>query len=349
MPQDAAFLIPFPSRMNAGAVSARGRHAKWVRQWRLVCGEEAELRYASSRFDDLAAYVYPDADAEGFDLALNVLGWFFLLDDQFDTPETGQRLAAVEACQQMILLLHREPGPVALSAPPLVAAFSSLWNAMCVGMSEQWRGRAAWDWVDYLAGNIAEVADRQAGTAVSYEQHLTVRRRSIGARPALLLSERTGHFEVPSLAFYSSHMEAMRAIVVDHIVLTNDVCSLEKDDARGDTNVVRLLMRKRRISRDQAVSALVRHVDGLLETFVELEAGLPRLCVTLGLTPTETSAVHRYADAMRAWIRGNYDWSRSSGRYAAQAADQVARNQTGHLNLQDLVSRLPTEDGPLDQ
>ncbi|MFE0100708.1 terpene synthase family protein [Streptomyces sp. NPDC059009] len=71
-----------------------------------------------------------------------------------------------------------------------------------------------------------------------------MRRRSVGVLPDFDMRECIGPYEVPAPAWYSSHLEKMRISTVEHVILVNDVCSLEKDEARDDLNLVRLLQHR---------------------------------------------------------------------------------------------------------
>ncbi len=55
----------------------------------------------------------------------------------------------------------------------------------------------------------------------------------------------------------------------------------------------------------------------------------------LALSPTDRAAVRSYVDVLRALIRGNYDWSRTAGRYSPQAKPLIATTQTGISRTRD--------------
>jgi hypothetical protein len=90
----------------------------------LLVGAEAERRYlfgevASSRRSPTRCH-----RAE-IDLAFDVMGWFFLFDDQFDVPDGGYPHAALAACQALINLVHQPEHPLEPGAPPVVTAFAT--------------------------------------------------------------------------------------------------------------------------------------------------------------------------------------------------------------------------------
>ncbi|MFF4456638.1 terpene synthase family protein [Streptomyces goshikiensis] len=60
-------------------------------------------------------------------------------------------------------LLHRPPGTPPVRSSPLADAFADVWRRMAHGMSRRWQQRTAQHWIEYLAANLTEAADRQVG------------------------------------------------------------------------------------------------------------------------------------------------------------------------------------------
>ncbi|MFJ8475679.1 pentalenene synthase [Kitasatospora sp. NPDC094011] len=356
MPQDVEFTMPVESRVSPELDRARRRHLDWVRASGLVTGDEALHRYEASRVADSAAYGFPEAVGADLDLCFDLLGWLFLFDARFDprsdarpgtrpgTPsDTPNRRtdAAIAVCQDLVGLL-RWPKPPAAPARPVVAAFADCWRRMGRGRSEEWRRRTAHDWVDYLAGWPTRIADRAHGVPPDPAAHLRARRRTIGVRPLLALAERVGDFEVPLLAWHSTHLEGMRIAACDAVVAMNEIHSLEKDEARGFPNLVPSLVHHRGLSRAEAVRQVCGTVERSVASFVDLRAGLPQLEQALGAGRMPELA--RYADAHAAWIRGYHDWGRAAPRYTAPAdPENLGPEHLGpeHLGPEHLAAPQP--------
>src|SRR5215469_3353409 len=133
-----------------------------------------------------------------------------MVDDAFDVPAGRTADEAVAVCQQLMELL---PDPSAVgarwAASPLVTAFTDIWRREREGMSEFWRQRASCTWTGYLAGNLAEEANRRVAAVLTPAEYMRVRRQSIGVLPAYCVGETVGPSEVPPLAWYSNHLAAM--------------------------------------------------------------------------------------------------------------------------------------------
>ncbi|MGC9540642.1 terpene synthase family protein [Streptomyces sp. UG1] len=184
----------------------------------------------------------------------------------------------------------------------------------------------------YLEGNLTEEADRRAGTRPDAEQRTHNHRRSGGVRPSIDLVESAACFEIPPLVWYSTLIESLRLCTVDSVILVNDFYSLEADEARGDPNLVTCLMAEHSYSRDQALDAARDLHDHIVDRFLALSRQVPEFCAALDLTEAESVDVARYVEVMRHLIRGNYDWSRTNGRYSSSVSATHGPTNLGYLH-----------------
>jgi len=339
MPQDIEFFMPYSEKTASDLSAAMERHLRWAKDMGFMPSEAAADRYRFCQHAEVGAWFCPEPrHNRELDLQLDVNGWYFMLDDAFDVPAGQTADGAVAVCQRLIELL---PNPSAADAgqvaSPLVTAFADIWQREREGMSEFWKQRASCTWTGYLAGNLAEEANRRAGAALTPVEYMRVRRRSVGVLPAYDMRECIGRSEVPALAWYGSHMAAMRRLSVEHVIMVNDVCSLEKDEARHETNLVTLLASQRGLSRDAAISHVVGSADDHMRRFQELESGISRVCDRLALTDIGRAAVHSHVASMRDMVSGNYHWSRTCGRYSRKAAALLGPGRPSLLGLHDLT------------
>jgi pentalenene synthase len=340
VPQDVTFFMPYQEKVATGLSAALERHLLWARDMGFLPSEAAADRYRFSQHAELGAWFCPEPEQDrDLDLQLDVNGWFFMVDDAFDVPAGQTADGAVAVCVQLIELLSGSATTAAGRATsPLVTAFADIWRREREGMSEFWRQRASCTWTGYLAGNLAEEANRRAAAVLTTAEYMRVRRQSIGVLPAYGMGETVGPSEVPPLAWYSNHLAAMRRLTIEHVIMVNDVHSLEKDEARHEKNLVSLLVGQRGLSRDAAIGQVVSTADDHMRKFQELESGIPALCDRLALTSTGRAAVHRQVASMRDMVSGNYHWSRTCGRYSREATVLLGAGRPSLLGLHDLTS-----------
>jgi pentalenene synthase len=331
--------MPYQEKVATGLSAAIERHLRWARDMGFLPSDAAADRYRFSQHAELGAWFCPEPGLDrDLDLQLDVNGWFFMVDDAFDVPAGQAADGAVAVCQRLMELLSSPDAAVAGRATsPLVTAFADIWRREREGMSEFWRQRASSDWTGYLAGNLAEEANRRVAAVLTPAEYMRVRRESIGVLPAYGMGETVGPFEVPPLAWYSNHLAAMRRLSIEHVIMVNDVHSLEKDEARQEKNLVLLLVGQRGLSRDAAISHVVSTANDHMRKFQEMESVIPRVCDRLALTETGRTAVQRHVASMRDMVSGNYHWSRTCGRYSREATAMLGPGLPSLLGLHDLT------------
>lgn len=331
--------MPYPEKIAVGLSAALERHLRWARGMGFLPSEAAADRYRFCQHAEVGAWFCPEPGQDrDLDLQLDVNGWFFMMDDAFDVPVGQTADGAVAVCQRLIELLPNPAAGAGRAAPPLVTAFADIWQREREGMSGFWQQRASCTWTGYLGGNLAEEANRLAAAALTPAEYMRVRRQSVGVLPAYDMRECIGPSEVPALAWHSTQVAAMRRLSVEHVIMVNDVCSLEKDEARCEANLVTLLASQGGLTRDAAISQVVSRADNHMRKFRELESGIPRLCDQLALTEAGRAAAHGHVVSMRDMVSGNYHWSRACGRYSSEAATLLGPGLPGLLGLHDLTS-----------
>ncbi|MFE3875985.1 terpene synthase family protein [Kitasatospora sp. NPDC059146] len=330
MPQDAEFFMPYPRRSHPDTPAALERNIQWARQFGPLPTDSAVALYAASGVAEFGTDFCTEA-GDDVDLLTNGMAFHFIFDDFFDTPSGQPADAAVAAALEMADLLGR---PALSPRPPTTrigAAFARLWADMTEGRSAEWSRRAARSWLDYLYANLTEEANRRTGEVPTVDEHLEVRRHSIAVRPTLHLLEAAGRFEVPSLAWHSGRLTTARRHTVDHVVLVNEVTGLEKDEARGEPNLVQLVMAEQGRSRDSAIRYVIATADEHLRAFLDLHQGTAGFCDRLGLSGGGREAVHRHVDNLRDMIAGNYYVHTSVGRYGPAASARIGPDAPGLL------------------
>ncbi|MFD4131253.1 terpene cyclase [Streptomyces goshikiensis] len=316
MPQDIEFHLPFPSPPSPDLEGARQRNLAWVQGMGLV-GEGRSLEwYASWDMPLLAAHGFPYARGPALDLCADAMAFFFVFDDQFDGPLGLDPARAATVCRQLIDIVHGA-APVA-RADACSVAFADLWARSRDGARPGWVARTAHEWEYYFATQAHEAIGRLRGTPADMETYLQVRRGIAGTDLPLSLGERAVGITVPAAAFHSPQLRIMRQASTDVTFMCNDVYSLEKEEARGDMdNLVLVLEHSRQYRRDEAISAARREVDGRVERFQELARQVPAMCLQLGLTDPERTAVATYVEIMGAWMSGYHAWQTQTRRYTS--------------------------------
>ncbi|MFJ4184177.1 hypothetical protein [Kitasatospora sp. NPDC089509] len=337
MPQDAEFFMPYPRRSHPQGKAALERNVQWARRIGLLPVDSAVELYVFSEGARFGLEFCPDA-GDDCGLLTDAMAFFFILDDFLDTPD-GRPADAVVAVVLEIADLLGNPGYVLRDeAPPLLAAFADLWVRMCEGRSTTWRRRAARTWMDYLYANLTEEANRREHQLPSWTDYLELRRHSVGSVQCLYLSEAAGHYEVPSLAWHSSRLTVMRRLVSEHVVFTNEVMGLEKDEARGEHNLVHMAMQHADCTRQVGIEHVIAMADERVRDFMDIHQNIEPFCDRLGLTGDERTAVLRHVDHARDLLAGNLYGHSDFGRYSPEAAARLSPHTAGLLGQDGITA-----------
>jgi germacradienol/geosmin synthase len=273
-----------------------------------------------------------------------LMNWFslaFLFDDQFDATVPGHAGLVAEVAREMIAIPYRPPGSRPDVLCPITLAWCEVWAWLSDGMSLTWRNRFSSSWARFLAAHTHEVRLSAEGVLLGLAEYLALRRITVGIHHSIDAAERSRRFEVPAQIQAHPLMMRLRDAAADAIASMNDIHSLEREERRGDPhNLVTVLGRDRDLPRQAAIDEAVRMTREQLTLYMDLESQLPALCERLGLDPTDRRAVAMGVEGIRNWIRGNYDWALSTGRYMAEKSGMAADSERlGHGFVDNLLPR----------
>ncbi|MEV0266809.1 hypothetical protein AB0I49_36425 [Streptomyces sp. NPDC050617] len=318
-----------------GARALNGMVVNWAQEYGLVSGAEARERLAAIRAGDLIARAYPGLRA---DRAVPLAGWFswlFAIDDYFDhrgprTPDghaaaVRKVLAALppEPRQQPDPEPRQEPGPEPGERAdgldsPLVRQIAHVWRRIAPGSSLCWRMRFITHVTHFLTAFRYEALNRRQRHTPSLDEYVQLRRASGSITACLDLLEFSTGLEVPPLLHETEQLRTMANRAADVVVWVNDVVSLAKELAIGETtNGVLVVRRELGLTAQESVDYIYARVADDIRSFHAAESELERICSGwLGVTEAERAALNSLTHGMKCWMRGNLDWSVRSERYA---------------------------------
>ncbi|MFI6448711.1 terpene cyclase [Kitasatospora sp. NPDC050543] len=313
MSDDSSLQIPFPHRRNPHDTHAAAHHRDWLDRHPDLVSGTGHTAYAHWEVVELAALGYPEAEPDELALAADLMGFYFLFDDQFDGPLGRQPTEVAKICDRLNQVLHgARPDP----SSAVENAFADLWARSVRSMPARWRARAAYNWEWYFASHPAEAAGRISGEAPSRDGYLILRRGTAAMETIFDMIERLGGFEVPTAAYHHPVLRQLRQLAADIPSLSNDVRSYALEAPRGDVNnLVMIVQRERGCSAEEACAVVTAEAQLMVERCAELVAELPRAYSWLGLDRTQRWAAQRYAEGLVTWLAGYLRWEARTGRY----------------------------------
>ncbi|MCG6496188.1 terpene cyclase [Kitasatospora sp. A2-31] len=312
MSDDTSLQIPFPHRRSPHGRYAAELHRAWLLRHPLLSNPD-HPSYAHWDVVSLAALGYPDAGPDELALAADLMGFYFLFDDQFDGPLGRRPTEVAPICERLIAVLH---GARPDRSSAVETAFADLWERSVQGMPARWQARAAYNWEWYLASHPAEAAGRISERPPDRDGYLALRRGTAAMETIFDMVERLGNFEVPAAVLHHPVLRQLRQLAADIPSLSNDVRSFPLEAPRGDVNnLVMIVQRERDCSAEEACAVVMAEAQLMVERCGELHERLPAVHRELGLARVERILAQRYADGLVTWLAGYLAWESRTGRY----------------------------------
>ncbi|MFF4927078.1 pentalenene synthase [Kitasatospora sp. NPDC001261] len=293
---------------------AREHTSAWMYHFGLAEDRQANDRQLRDwKISELAGLCYPDATAEGLDLASDLMGWYFApFDDLFDGELGRDTARSAQLLGEMTAILDRPVPVVGPGQPPVVHAFADLFRRSITGMSPAWRARAAHHWKGYLAGQYAEVVDRCRALAPDAQSCLHRRVSTTSTLVVDDLLERVNGDEVDDLVAHMPYVSQLRRIGAEIVAINNDVVSADREKARGDlaNNLLLVLETAEGLTRGAALHRLAGMLRDRYERFERLE----RHAADPGRAPSPVPGALRNVAGLRDIVAGTFLWDNTTGR-----------------------------------
>jgi hypothetical protein len=326
------FYCPFPPQVNPLVEAVNMYTFNWVQRFHLVEKEAARRRFAASRFAWLTARVYPTTGFEELALANDLLVWLFMLDDQFDDGLIGRQVEHTQAILHILFTLVALEGDGQDTSSPLfegavAASLVDIWRRLLPRTTSLWRERFFQHVRDYFISYDWETQNRAQGRIPPIDTYIEKRQDTGAMLLALDFIDITEHVSLPDEIYGSAEMQTLMRTTNNAVCWANDIISLEKERARGDVNnLVLAVQYARQCSLQVAVDVVNAMITEQVQLFLET---VPRLLL---LFPASIQDIEKYVAIMRAWMRGNLDWSFETQRYS-----HVEQNTMGVSYLESIL------------
>ncbi|MGR9114192.1 MAG: terpene synthase family protein [Gammaproteobacteria bacterium] len=326
-----AIYCPFSSEISPHADGLQQHTLEWVREFELVSDDKAWRRLEASKFGRLAARAYPHAPMDRLEIVSDWNTWLFVLDDQCDEWGLGKepdRLAVLhERCLE--ILAGGTPG---VQDVALVHAIHDIRERIQALMPLSWLTRFIQSAAEYFESTEWEAENRQSNSWPEAETYIRMRPYTGGLLTDIDLIELTESISLPLEVRKHPCIRELTEITNNVVCWSNDIISLQKERKHEDMHNLALIFHHHQsIGIQDAIDRVNELIEKEVQRFISLEQALPRF----GAGSDEDAA--RLVGVLRAWMRGNLDWSFESGRYlpadtnASERFSQI-KNKKGELD-----------------
>jgi Terpene synthase family 2, C-terminal metal binding len=305
---------PFPAAINPHAEEAERHSLAWARRFGVI-KPAAYRRYCASNFGRFMARTYPTAPRQDLLIASDWNVWLFIRDDQTDEGEMSRNPGELAEMDTRFLAVLEGDLPTGADRP-LAHALADIRDRI--------RRKATPDQMrlfvnrvrGYFAAVVWETANRASGASPDLATYVRWREFSGAVYPMLSLIELCEGMTLLPVVREHTTVRRLEQMTSNIICWSNDLFSLEKELRLGDPhNLVLVLRDEHGLTLQAAVERASAMHDAEARAFLALESSLP------SFGPAAAAALRRYVAGLGYWMRGNFDWSQTTGRYRlAEAA-----------------------------
>ncbi|MFB6537597.1 hypothetical protein ACIQCG_41250 [Streptomyces noursei] len=277
-------------------------------------------RYLRAGGVELAAYTTPGpSDISLLALTAQFHTWLFATDDTYcDEAHHKTPRAYLKLLPQLLEVLTPPFAP-ATCDHPFVAALTDLRDRLVLSVAPDRARRFASLLREALLSLTWELPIRAGIVPLDTAGYRSLRRLNGAVGPCLELSGLISGVSPRADELALPAVERLTTLAIDHIGIANDLWSYTKEtqvSGQVPTLLPHVLMNEHGIDLEAAVTATAQLCNELI---AEFEAGCHRV------RPSASPQVLRYLDVLRAWIRGNLQWSATCRRYDAVGAGSRIR------------------------
>ncbi|KAI3614315.1 hypothetical protein WG66_000253, partial [Moniliophthora roreri] len=265
----------------------------------------------------------PDLCADGNRIGCDLMNFFFVVDEYTDVAsvEEARRLANIV---MDALKNPHIPRPAGEWVGGEIAR--TFWlNSIKTG-TPSFQRRFIREFNDYLDACVEQASDRSESRIRDLDTYFAIRRKTIGALPSFAVLG--VHMNVPDEVFSDPIIQRLTELTVDMIILCNDFCSYNVEQARGDDshNIIRVVMDSHGTDVQGALNYISSLHDRLSKEFLETLPNVP----TFG-DATVDYEVSVYIEGLGNWVRANDCWSFESHRYFGSIGKEIQRSRVVEL------------------
>lgn len=318
---------PFPAAIHADAHLIEEGTIAWMKRYGYIKTPGDEETVRNAQFGIRAARVHPVGCTEAIQLVSDLTVWLFLTDDVY-VEEFGMGGALSGTADHVIRSIRvlRDPENLPPSPSPSLLALQDISRRLRLVATHEQIDRFVNGMVEFFLAGCCEAVCFARKTLPGSADYIPVR-DSINCLRSVcfVFIEIVGGYELTGPTWCRPDLQAVvnkaTRIVSNH----HDILSGLRELAREiPMNLPAVIAREQGLPIAEAFARVGELANADTHSFVELTNGL--------LADEPDPSVAKYVEGLKAWIRGNLDWSLTTGRY--RVCDYL------------LAERLPHASGP---
>ncbi|KAG0703654.1 terpenoid synthase [Suillus ampliporus] len=320
---DTMINWPWPRAINPHFQDVKVEVDASFREFKALSPESQEA-FDKSRITALA---YPNVPREHLRIGCELMNMFFILDEYTDI-ESG---AGAKEMMDIVFDALHNPHKTRPEGECIIGEIvRQFWVRAIQTASLPSQRHFLETFTAYGRAVVVEALEREQGHRRSINDHLKLRRDTIGIRPSVAIYEMG--MNLPDEVFYHPVIAELVGYIADLVSIDNDMLSYNKEQATGNENhnLITTLMLELGLDRGSAMAWAADYHAQVQKRFMDGLAKVP------SWGPSVDVLVKEYLDGIVMWPRGNHCWSYESQRYFGTRGPDIQQTR--------LVQLLPKAD-----
>lgn len=276
-------------------------------------GEKRKNAFRGLRAGELTSMCYPYAEFDRLRVCCDFMNYLFHLDDlSDDMTHLGTRRIADDVMNTLYC-------PNSYESNSRVSTLTrDFWKRLIKDGSPGAQQRFMSTMDTFFQAITIQAKDRRDGVIPDLDSYISVRRDTSGCKPCWALTEYANGLDIPDEVIEHPVVEALGEAANDLVTWSNDVFSYNREQAKGDThNMIVILMKHRGLDLQSSVDYVGDMCKQSIDRFIAERDRLP------SWGPEIDEQVKIYVDGLADWIVGSLHWSFDSERYFGKLGLQV--------------------------
>ena len=305
-----AFYCPFRSAIHADALNIEEGTIGWMKRYGYIQTTSEEKTARDAQFGLRAARVHPTGSTEAIQLVSDLTVWLFLTDDVYvEEPGMSKTLpVTVDHVIRSIRVL-RDPADLPQAPSASLLALQDISRRLRDLATHEQVIRIVNGMVEFFLAGCCEAVSFSRKALPTVADYIPVR-DSINCLRSVcfVFIEIAGGYELTGSTWCRPDLQAVvnkaTRIISNHHDILSGLRELSQD---VPMNLPAVIAREQRLPMTQAFARVGDLANTDTRSFVEMSERL--------LANEPDPSVEKYVHGLKAWIRGNLDWSLTTGRY----------------------------------
>ncbi|KAG6883541.1 hypothetical protein C0992_008520, partial [Termitomyces sp. T32_za158] len=255
---------PWKRNVNPLYLQVKAESSEWIQGFTAFT-PEAQRAFDLCNFELLASLAYPYEIEEIVRAGCDLMNLFFLFDEYTDAAA----LCEVQNMAKIVMDAIRSPEKPRPAGECVVGEVArQFWKLSRKCASEGARRRFIQSFDQYTASVVEQALDRTRGYIRNIDEYFLVRRETIGAKPAFWILQ--FGLNLPEDVFDDPIIQRLTISCTDMLILGNDLCSYNVEQARGDDNhnIVTIVMHHQKLGLAEAMKWIGDYHSKLEQDFL---------------------------------------------------------------------------------